>query len=92
MNQAGLAAAGVPLRFSPDEQAVQDLFRDQGAFGWGRSLTGLALYGLVRGATHSIEVRRHLSQLVGIYGGRVMATITDNVGARHVIHAQRPLG
>lgn len=92
LNQAGLAAAGVPLRFSPNEQAVLDLFRDQGAFAWGRSLTGSALFGLVQGASHSVEVRRHLSQLVGIYGGRVMATITDNVGARHTLRDQRPVG
>ena len=92
LNQAGLAAAGVPLRFTPEEQAVLDLFHDQGAFAWGRSLTGSALFGLVRGASHSVEVRRHLSKLVGIYGGRVMATITDNVGARHTLRDQRPIG
>lgn len=92
LNQAGLAAAGVALRFALEEQAVLDVFRDQGAFAWGRSLTGSALYGLVQGANHSVEVRRHLSKQVGIYGGRVMATITDNQGARHVIHEQRPIG
>jgi predicted sugar kinase len=92
VNQAGLAAAGVPLRFTPQEQAVLDLLRDQGAFAWGRSLTGSALFGLVQGANQSVEVRRHLSKLVGIYGGRVMATITDNVGARQVIRDQRPIG
>ena len=78
VNQAGLAVAGVPLHFTPQEQAVLNLLRDQGAFAWGRSLTGSALFGLVQGANHSVEVRRHLSKLVGIYGGRVMATITDN--------------
>ena len=92
VNQAGLAAAGSPLRFTPEEQAVLDLFRDQGAFAWGRSLTGSALFGLVQGANHSVEVRRHLSKLVGIYGGRVMATITDNIGARHILREQRPIG
>ncbi len=92
LNQEGWAAAGLPLRFTPEEQAVLDLFRDQGAFAWGRSLTGKALFGLVRGATASVEVRRHLSQLVGIYGGRVMATISDNNGARHVIREMRPIG
>lgn len=92
LNQAGMAAAGVPFHLKPEEQAVLDLFRDQGALAWGRSLTGSALYGLVQGASHSVEVRRQLSKLVGIYGGRVMATITDNVGARHVSHDQRPIG
>jgi len=92
LNQQGLAEAGVPLRFTAEEQAVLDLFRDQGCVAWGRSLTGAALFGVVQGADPSVEVRRHLSQLVGIYGGRVMATITDNNGARQRVLDVRPIG
>jgi len=92
LNQQALADAGMSLPFTTDEQAVLDLFRDRGAVAWGRSLTGLALFGLVRGASASVDLRHHLSQLVGIYGGRVMATITDNVGGRHAVHEWRPAG
>ena len=92
LNQQALAEAGMALPFTKDEQAVLDLFRDRGALAWGRSLTGMALYGLVQGASASVEVRHHLSELVGLYGGWVMATITDNVGARHTLHEMRPPG
>ena len=90
LNRQALADAGTPVRFTPDEQAVLDLFRDQGALAWGRSLTGMALYAVVEGAPASIDLRRHLSRLVGIHGGWVMATITDNAGARQALHEVRP--
>lgn len=92
LNHRAWVEAGMTFPLTKGEQAVLDLFRDQGALAWGRSLTGLALYGLVKGASASIEIRHHLSQHVGIYGGRVMATITDNVGARQVLHERRPAG
>jgi beta-ribofuranosylaminobenzene 5'-phosphate synthase len=92
LNQQALTEAGMALPFTQDEQAVLDLFRDRGALAWGRGLTGMALYGLVKGASASVEIRHHLSELVGPYGGWVMATITDNVGARHTLHEMRPSG
>jgi len=91
LNRQALADADAPLSFTQDEQAVLDLLRDRGAVAWGRSPTGLALYGLIKGASASVALRHHLSQHVGIYGGVVMATITDNDGARHTIREMRPI-
>jgi predicted sugar kinase len=84
-NQAALERAGTPQPFTAEEQAILDTMRDGGALAWGRSAGGLALYGLVEGATASRALRRRLRHQVGRYGGRVMATITDNDGARQVI-------
>ena len=92
LNRQALAEAGTPLTFTQEEQGVLDLLRDKGALAWGRSPTGLALYAIVKGATASIELRHHLSQHVGIYGGAVMATITANGGARHTLREIRPVG
>jgi predicted sugar kinase len=84
-----LEDAGAPWAASPEQQAVLDLMRENGALAWGRSATGRALFGLVRGAATSIELRKRLQAHVGIYGGTVMATITDNSGARHRIRDER---
>jgi predicted sugar kinase len=83
LNQEALASAGSPLAYSSDEQAVFDIMRDQGAVAWGRSATGLALYGLVKGARATIDLRHKLRHHVGFFGGRVMASITDNRGATY---------
>jgi predicted sugar kinase len=83
LNQQALASAGTPLTYSPDEQAVFDIMRDHGAVAWGRSATGLALFGLVKGARSSIDLRHKLRHRVGFFGGRVMASITDNRGATY---------
>jgi predicted sugar kinase len=83
LNQEALASAGNSLAYSSDEQAVFDIMRDQGAVAWGRSATGLALYGLVKGARASIDLRHKLRHHVGFFGGRVMASITDNRGATY---------
>ncbi len=84
-NQSALAAAGTPHTLTAAEQSILDLMRTHGAVAWGRSLTGLALYGLIEGAPASRELRRQLRRHLGPSGGTVMATITDNGGAREVI-------
>jgi predicted sugar kinase len=91
-NQAALAAAGTPHTLTAAEQAILDLLRTHGAVAWGRSLTGLALYGLIEGAQASRELRRQLRRHLGPFGGTVMATITDNGGAREVIKGQASQG
>lgn len=50
-----------------------------------------ANYALIRGASASVALRHHLSQHVGIYGGVVMAAITENEGARHTLREMRPI-
>lgn len=82
---AALARAGIPPHFTDEEQTLLNIMRDGGALAWGRSPGGLALYGLIEGAAPSRALRRHLRQHIGIYGGTVMAAITDNTGARHSI-------
>lgn len=85
LNDEALAEAGVPPTFSPDEQAVLDIICQHGAVAWGRSATGLTLYGLVKGARASIDLRHKLRQHLGIFGGRPMAAITANTGASYVV-------
>jgi predicted sugar kinase len=81
-NQAALTTAGQSLPFHEAEQAILDLMRDNGALAWGRSATGLSLFGLVKGAQASIDLRKVLMRRLGPFGGRIMATITDNRGAQ----------
>jgi len=87
-NQAALTAAGTPHTRTAEEQSILDLMRTHGAVAWGRSLTGPALYGLIEGAQASRALRRQLRRHLGPFGGTVMATITDNGGAREVIKGQ----
>jgi len=83
LNQEALTKAGTPLDYSPAEQVIFEIMHKNGALAWGRSATGLALYGLVKGARASVELRHKLRHHVGIFGGRVMASITANTGASY---------
>lgn len=83
-NAAALRATDAAGVVSDDRQAILECMRENGAIAWGQSLTGRCLYGLVKGAAASIEMRTALRKETGPFGGRVMATITDNAGARHV--------
>lgn len=85
LNEAALTAAGSSHPYTSEEQAILDLMRDHGTAAWGRSPTGLALYGLVKGARSSVELRNKLRQHLGFFGGRAMAAITDNQGATYVV-------
>jgi predicted sugar kinase len=85
MNQTALARARTPVELSDDHQATLDLMHDHGAFAWGQSPTGLCLYALVRGAKDSIDLRQKLRQHLSVFGGTIMATITDNDGARYTV-------
>jgi predicted sugar kinase len=91
LNRQALAAAGLGAALSPEEQQALEVLREAGAVAWGRSPTGLALYGLLRGASATLTAREMLRNLVGFHGGRVMATIADNDGGRHVLREMRPI-
>jgi predicted sugar kinase len=81
LNHAALASAGRPATLAPHEQALLDVMRDYGALVGGRSLTGMGLYGLIKGGGPSRDLRRALIAQLGIFGGTVMATLCDNIGA-----------
>jgi predicted sugar kinase len=85
MNHSALEKERIPVALTQEERAICDLMQAHGAVVWGRTLTGYALYGLVRGAKASIDIRTRLRKHVGYFGGTIMATITDNRGARHII-------
>lgn len=81
--------AGTLKGLTPADYAILHLMRDSGAFAWGRSLTGDGLYGLVKGAKASIELRTVIRKSLGPFGGTVLATITDNRGSAYVIKEGR---
>jgi predicted sugar kinase len=82
-NKAALKEALPPL--NADNEAILQMMRDNGAYAWGQSLTGYSLYALVKGSKATIELRKILREHVGYFGGLVIATITDNKGAQHVV-------
>lgn len=73
-----------PQSIAPESQRVLDMMVENGAYAWGQMLTGYGLWGLVKGGDASRVLRKKLSDHVGFFGGRVMATITDNRGASSV--------
>jgi predicted sugar kinase len=91
LNYEALERAGTPYITTDEQQGMLDLMRENGALAWGRSLTGLALYGVVRGANASIDLRQKMTDRAGLYGGWVMASITDNHGARHTVWDRHPI-
>ncbi len=91
LNETALRQAGAEAPLTDEEQAVLDVCRENGALAWGRSPTGLALFALIRGATPSIQLRKRLAEHVGPFGGIVLASVVDNEGARHRVHATRPI-
>ncbi len=80
LNTEALGKVGTPVTMSEEEQSVLDVMRDNGAVAWGKSATGETLYGLVRGATASQDLRKKLREHIGFFGGTILATITDNRG------------
>jgi predicted sugar kinase len=70
------------VALTPQEQAILEIIRDAGALTAGRTLTGLGLYGLIKGGGPSRELRRVLTERLGYSGGTVMASICDNTGIR----------
>lgn len=81
-NHDALARASQPIMLTADEQAILGILRANGALAWGRTLTGLCLYGLIKGGGPSRALRSALMEQLGFFGGTVMATICDNDGTR----------
>lgn len=85
MTHEAMAQTGRLVALSAEEQGVVEAIRSSGGIAWGRSVTGLAMFGLVKGAEASRQLRAALMKQVGYFGGLVMATITDNEGSRFVV-------
>lgn len=63
-------------------EVFYEVMRSNGAVAWGQSLTGLALWALVKGEMACIETQKALHPKVGYYSGRMLSAITDNAGAQ----------
>ena len=87
--KATLAKAGALPAPNPEHQAIFDLMRNSGAVAWGQNLTGLSLYGLIKGGQASRDLRTQLRKHIGYFGGTIMATITDNNGAGEAVQDRR---
>lgn len=82
-SELALRDAGWPP-FSEREQGVFAVMGDNGAVATGRSLSGLALWGLIEGASPSQTLRKALRKHLGYYSGTIMASVCDNEGMRMV--------
>lgn len=81
-NEAALRASGELISLSAQEQKIVALMQAEGAAFAGRALSGLAMYGLIRGGAASRRLRRVLTEALGYFGPTVMASICDERGAR----------
>lgn len=83
-NRTALAQIGAQPMLSEADEVLLQQMQSNGALAWGQLPGGRALFALVRSAQTSIMLRRTLYEQVGPYGGRLMATITDNRGCQLV--------
>jgi predicted sugar kinase len=81
-NDDALDRSGRLPELSDADRQILAVMRENGALVCGRIPTGLGLYALIRGGGPSRSMRRALTDLLGIFGGTVMASICDNNGAR----------
>jgi predicted sugar kinase len=81
-NYAALAQSGRPIELSDDEQAILEIMSAGGALACGRCISGMGLYGLIKGGGPSRELRRLLTERLGYFGAAVMATLCDNDGVQ----------
>jgi predicted sugar kinase len=80
-NEAALAAAGALRPLDAAERNILAYLRSNGGVACARTLTGLGLYGLIRGGGPSRVLRKALTTHFGYFGPLVMASICDNQGA-----------
>lgn len=80
-NRNALALAEALPPETAEAQAVLAVMRDHAALVSGQSLTGLALFGLVQGASASQRLRKSLRACIGHEGGTVSAAIMSPAGA-----------
>lgn len=85
MTHEALGQTGRLVALTAEEQGVVEVIRNAGAVAWGRSVTGLAMFGLIKGADASRGLRAAMMKEVGYFGGLVMATIADNEGSRFAV-------
>lgn len=85
LDAEALARTGAPTTLTPEEQGIVAVMQENGALAYGRTPTGIGLYGLIQGDQASIQLRQKLQNHVGFFGGTIMASIADNHGARHTI-------
>ena len=81
-NISALVASGHPIEMTDVERSILDLMAANGATVSHRALTGLGLYGLIKGGPASRKLRAILTQQLTYFGPLVMATLCDNEGAR----------
>jgi predicted sugar kinase len=81
-NLAALAAAGTPVSLTPTAQTALDVMRAEGVPACGPCLTGLGVYGLIRGRVPSIELRKRLAGRLGYEAGTIMGTLAADQGAK----------
>jgi predicted sugar kinase len=89
LNREALAQAGTPGTVAPQAQEILELMRERGALAYGQSLTGQALFALVRGAPASRALRQAITAHVTHFGGSVLGAITDNAGAQHQVKEEK---
>ena len=77
-----IKVAGGALWETEAGKVFYEVMRSNGAVAWGQSLTGLALWALVKGEMACIETQKALHPKIGYYSGRMLSTITDNAGAQ----------
>ena len=82
MNAAALAVSGHPVELTAEDRDILGVMAANGAVICQRTLTGLGLYGLIKGGAASRQLRAALTQHLSYFGPLVMATICDNEGAQ----------
>ncbi|MEM7116065.1 MAG: hypothetical protein AAF614_26730 [Chloroflexota bacterium] len=91
MNSQALAKARRLIDLEEQDRQVIEVMKATGAVAWGRSMTGLAMWGLVKGGDASRVMRKKVLEQVGYFGGIVLATVAENEGSRYNIEKERSL-
>lgn len=73
---------GAPVVITEEAHRMLAAIRLSGGLAWGQSFGGLAVWGLVKGASASQEARVKMRRVMGYEGGTVTAAVTDNVGVK----------
>ncbi|MEM7332286.1 MAG: hypothetical protein AAF490_09350 [Chloroflexota bacterium] len=82
MNQKALVEQNA-WHIEPDiSSKIFDVFEKEQVSAWGASLTGIGIYGFLKGSLKSQEVRTRLLSEVGYFSGQYDATVSDPIGAR----------
>ena len=81
-NIAAFATIDQPLDLTDQARHILDILRARGTAFASRTLTGLGIYGLIKGASASRALRKTLVDDLGYFGPLVMGSICDNQGAR----------